>query len=105
MKRKRIELIALLVLVVGVATLALVLGLGSRTARSEGGNSAGPHEPLFKNIKPVVPLKDLPPMPPLFGPKPKGWPERAPEKPVSEMTPEEKALHDKIEWLKSRRFP
>ena len=121
MRRDRIELIAAIALLVGIAALVYFAGVKAPAARSEEGESTydpGPYgmpeseikkiyspESLFRNIKPIVPLKDLPPMPPLFGPKPAGWPEPKPEKAISEMTPQEKDLHDRIEWLKNRKMP
>jgi hypothetical protein len=109
MSIKRINLLLpLLVVVIAGGAVALVVGLTGTSATEPGPPTPFEQEdpnasqaPFFPTDKITVPLKDLPPMPPIFGPAE----EMPPQKSVEEMTPEELELHNKIEALKSRPNP
>ncbi len=128
---RKIETFLPFVLIAVAVAVALVFALHPPAARSEeneDGEDAGsdntdcgeygippeeiddhgPRIPLFSRREPVVPLKDLPPMPPLFG-NSEAAQERyrkAREDWEKRFSPEEREeIERKMEELKNRKSP
>ena len=125
---KRVRAVGPFVLVACVIAVAVFFAMQGPPARSEendGGegadqgeygippgeiNERGPAQPIFTKQKPLVPLKDLPPMPPLFGfggnKMARERYQKALEAWEARFSPEEREeLERKIEQLKNRKFP